>query len=199
MEVNLKNLKPDIRRLSDMKEVLYDKEWTESASDFDVYYMYRAIKEENDLRYNITVIPAKLLGKEFAKTKGHMHIGNYGEVYTVLGGEAIFLMQRTKEELVEDVYVVKAKEGESAIIPSHYGHVTINPSNIDLKTSDWSSVNCKSDYSLFEKLKGACYFYILRPDSGQAGWIKNKNYKNIPKLRFEKPLKAVPKDLSFLK
>lgn len=192
MEINLKNLKPDVRRLNDMKEVLYDKEWAESASDFDVYYMYRAIKEENDLRYNITVTTAKLLGKEFAKTKGHIHIGNYGEIYTILNGEAIFLMQKTKEESVEDVYAVKAKKGESAIIPPYYGHVTINPSNIDLKTSDWSSVNCKNDYSLFEKLKGACYYYT------KDGWIKNKNYKNIPKLRFEKPLKELPKDLSFL-
>ncbi len=69
---------------------------------------------------------------------------------------------------------------------------------LDLKTGDWSSKNCKSDYSLFEKIGGACYYYILRPDSGQAEWIKNKSYKNVPQIRFEKPLESLPKDLSFL-
>jgi glucose-6-phosphate isomerase len=194
MEYNLKNLTPDIRRLSDMRSVVYDKDWLKTASDFEAYYMYRRLKEENGLINNITLISAKLLGSEFMKTKGHIHIGNYGEVYTVLEGEAIFFMQKIKEgNTVEDVYAIKAKKGESAVIPSFYGHVTINPSDIDLKTSDWSSISCKSDYSLFEKLGGACYYYT------KQGWIKNENYKNIPKLRFEKPLKSLPKDLSFLK
>lgn len=195
MEIDLKKLKPDIRRLNDMKNVLYDKEWLKTAPnpDAELYYMYRRIKEKDDLVYNITIITDKSLGQESNKTKGHIHIGNDRETYTVLEGEAIYLMQKTKDEFVEDVYVVKAKKGESVIIPSYYGHVTINPSDTDLKIGDWSPKKCKSDYSLFEKLNGACYYYT------KQGWIKNKNYKNIPPLRFEKPLKSLPKDLSFLK
>ena len=202
------NRKPDIRCLNDMRSVVFDKEWTKTAPNLELYYMYRGLKEENDLKYNITVIPARMLGEEFVKTKGHVHVGNYGEIYTVLEGEAIYLMQKTRDEVVEDVYAVKAKKGESVIIPSYYGHVTINPLSVDLKTGDWSSKNCKSDYSLFERLNGACYYYILRPEastelsrmsSGQAGWVKNENYKSIPQLRFEEPLKSLPKDLSFLK
>ena len=42
-------------------------------------------------------------------------------------------------------------------------------------------------------MKGAGYFYTKR------GWIKNKNYAKIPKLRIEKPLKSKPKNLDFLK
>jgi len=193
MEVNLENIKPDIRYLNDMKEVIYDQERLKTAGNPELYYMYRGLKEENDLKYNITIIPARMLGEEFVKTKGHVHIGNYGETYTVLEGEAIYLMQKTKNEIVEDVYAIKAKKGESVIIPPGYGHVTINPSNNDLKTGDWSSKNCKSDYSLFEKLGGACYYYT------KDGWIKNENYKNVPQIRFKKPLKSLPKDLSFLK
>ena len=189
----LNKLKPDVRHLNDMKEVICDKEWLKTAGNPELYYMYRGLKEENDLKYNITVLPARMLGKEFVKTKGHVHIGNYGETYTVLEGEAIYLMQKTKDEIVEDVYAVKAKKGESVIIPPYYGHVTINPSGVDLKTGDWSSKNCKSDYSLFERLQGACYCYT------KEGWVKNENYKNVPQIRFEKPLKSLPKDLSFLK
>ena len=204
MKIDLNKLKPDVRHLNDMKEVIYDKEWLKTAGNPELYYMYRGLKEENDLKYNITVLPARMLGKEFVKTKGHVHIGNYGEIYTVLEGEAIYLMQKTKpftffnkvkgkDEIVEDVYAVKAKKGESTIIPPGYGHVTINPSGVDLKTGDWSSKNCKSDYSLFEKLGGACYYHT------KEGWIKNENYKNVPQIRFEKPSKSLPKDLSFLR
>ncbi len=193
MEFNLENIKPDVRHLNDMREVLYDQEWAKSAPDTDLYYMYRKLKEENDLFHNITITLAKFLGKEFNKTKGHIHIGNYGETYTVISGQAIFFMQKTNEAIVEDVYAVKASAGESVIIPPHYGHVTINPSDVDLKTGDWSSKNSKSDYSLFEKLQGACYYYT------KEGWIKNENYKNVPPLRFEEPLKSLPEDLSFLK
>lgn len=190
MEID--QIKPDIRRLDDIRGVLFDKEWSKTAEDSDLYYMYRNIKEEDDLKCSITVILAKSLGKEFNKTKGHVHIGNYGETYTVLEGQAIFLMQKTKDGFVDDVYAVKAKQGQSVIIPPFYGHVTINPSSVDLKTTDWSSVNCKSDYSLFEKLQGACYYYT------KDGWIKNNNYKNVPPLRFEEALGALPVDLSFL-
>ncbi len=193
LKAGLENLKPDIRRLSDMKEVLYDQKWTKNAPDLELYYMYRGVKKEGELRYDITVIPAKTLGQEFTKTKGHEHLGAYQELYTVIEGQAIFLMQKTKEAIVEDVYIVKAEKGESIIIPLYYGHVTINPSIRDLRLSNWTSENSKSDYQLFERMRGACYYYT------KDGWIKNKNYEIVPELRFEEPLKSVPENLDFLK
>ena len=33
-----------------------------------------------------------------------------------------------------------------------------------------------------KQLQGSCYYYTLLP-SGQAGWVKNENYKDIPELR----------------
>lgn len=199
MEIDLTNLTPAVRKLSDMREVIYDKKWLETAADSDLYYMYRKVKQENGLNRNITIIPAKKLGNEFVKTAGHVHMGPQQEIYTVLEGQAIFLMQKTNGEVVKDVYAIKAEKGESAIIPSNYGHVTINPSDENLKTSDWSSETTKSDYGLFKKMQGACYYYILEPGSGQASWIKNENYKNVPELRFEEPLKSLPENLDFLK
>lgn len=194
MEFDLSKLTPDVRKLSDMRTVIYDKKWLETANDFELYYMYRKVKQENGLNRNITIIPAKMLGEEFVKTKGHVHIGNFQEIYTVLEGEAIFLMQKGDENKIDDVYAVMAKKGESAIVLAGYGHITINPSETEnLKTGDWSSENCKSDYSLFEKTAGACHFYT------KQGWLKNSNYKNIPELRFEEPLETIPQNLEFLK
>jgi oxalate decarboxylase/phosphoglucose isomerase-like protein (cupin superfamily) len=67
--------------------------------------------------------------------------------------------------------------------------------------ANWISPDCKSEYSEFEKLQGACYYYVLRRDdsSESASWIKNENYKSAPELRFEEPLKEIPQNLDFLK
>lgn len=191
MAVDLKDKTPDIRYLYDMKDVIYDKEWLKTAPNLELYYMYRSLEEKNGLKYDITIIPAQMLGKEFTKTKGHEHVGPYPEIYIVLEGEAIYLMQ--KQDVIEDVYAVKAKKGDVIIIPSYYAHITINASNQDLKMADWMAIEAKSNYDPIQKMQGACYFYTI------DGWIKNKNYKHIPELRFEEPKKSIPKDLSFLK
>lgn len=192
-EFDLKNLEPDVRHLSDMMNVVYDKEWAKTADNLDLYYMYRALTKENGLRYDITVIPANMLGKEFTKTKGHHHAGFYGELYIVLEGEGFYLMQKGDENKIEDVCVVKAKKGEAIAIPAGYGHVTINPSSEKLKTANWVDENDKGNFNLFEKLQGACYYYT------KDGWVKNENYKNVPPLRFENPLTSIPENLNFLK
>ena len=197
MEIDLHNLTPDIRHINDMREVLYDKAWAKNAGNSELYYMYRGIEEKNGIRYDITMVPANMLGQEFVKTKGHYHVGAYQEIYTVLSGEAIYLLQKKQhgsDDELEDTYAVTCKKGDVLIIPPDYGHITINPSATEeLKMANWIFGECKSDYSLFEKLQGACYYYT------KTGWVKNAHYKSIPELRFEKPLKEVPKNLDFLK
>jgi len=69
-------IEKEIRYLDDMKIVLYDKAWAKTAPNLEVYYMERGLEEKNGLRYDITTIPPKMLGKEFVKTKGHYHIGD---------------------------------------------------------------------------------------------------------------------------
>jgi glucose-6-phosphate isomerase len=186
----LKN--PEIRYLYDIKRVLYDQKWLKEAPNFEIYYMYRGVGEKDGLRYDITIIPPRMLGKEFVKTKGHYHIGNYGEIYKVLEGEGIFLMQKKEDGKIKDIYWVKAKKGDYIVVPPRYGHTTINPSSKILKMANWISKKCQSDYKNIERKRGFCYYYT------KLGWIKNKNYDKIPKLRFKKPFKTMPKNLDFL-
>jgi glucose-6-phosphate isomerase len=94
---------------------------------------------------------------------------------------------------IEDVYAVKAGVGKVVIVPQGYGHVAINPARKELRVANWISEKCQNSYNLSEKKRGACYYYT------RAGWIKNKNYKIVPKLRLESPLKKMPKSLDFLK
>ncbi len=210
MEIDLKNYNPDVRHVNDMEEVMYDQAWVEDTVNTDLYYMYRKLKIENELRYDITIIPPKMLGQEFVKTKGHIHQGFYGEVYMVLEGEGIYLAQKGDENNIEDVVVTHGKTGDVILIPAGYGHVTINPGKGQLKTANWIAERDQGDFSLFERNQGACYYYIAAPStgstsslqagSGQAGqWIKNPRYQNVPELRFEEPLKEVPQNLDFLK
>jgi glucose-6-phosphate isomerase len=191
-KIKIKNKKGrEIRYLYNLKEVLYDKNWFKKSKNFPVYYIHRDVKEETNLRYDITIIPPKLLGKEFVKTKGHFHFGNFGELYRVLRGEGIFLIQKGKDK-IEDFYFIRAKRGEYVKIPPGYGHATVNPSKKILKLANWVSKNCLSDYKSVEKKGGMCYYYTL------DGWIRNKKYKKVPKIKEKKPLKKKPKNLNFL-
>jgi len=196
MEIDLLKITPDVRRLKDMSVVLYDQNFAKNSPDMDLYFMYRGLDKKEGLRYDITLIPPKILGEEFNKTKGHYHIGKWQELYIVLEGQAIYLLQKKNNNgEIEDVYAVFANKGECVIMPPFYGHVTINPSKTEnLKMANWISEECKSDYSDYEKYAGACYFYTK-----EGNWIKNPNYKNTPELRFETPLKEIPQDLNFLK
>lgn len=188
MEKELKN--PDIRKIKEMEKVLYDKKWGKENKNYKAYYMYRGIDKKNGLRYDITEIPFKMFGEEYPKTKGHYHPGDYGEIYQVLEGNAIYLLQNKN---LTDVVTIETNPGEVAIIPPGYGHVTVNPGPSKLKMANWVSPNFNSLYKPIEKKHGAAYFYTAK------GWIKNKNYKGLPDLRKEDPEEKMPKNLEFLK
>ena len=188
----VKKTKPQIRYLNEMKKVLYDQKWAKNAFNSEVYYVYRNVKKKNGLRYDITIIPPRMLGREFSKTKGHKHQGNFQELIQVLEGKAFYFAQKGKGKNIEDCYFTEAKKGDFVIIPSDYEHLTINPTKKELKMANWISEKCKNDYSLFERLQGACYYYT------ESGWIKNKNYVKIPLLHTKKALKSKPKNLDFL-
>jgi len=189
----IKQIKPQVRYLNEMKNVLYDQKWAKTAPNLKVYYIYRGVKKKNSLRYDITVVPPRMLGKEFVRTKGNRNSKNFQELYMVLKGKAIFLMQKAKGKIIENIVAIEAKNRKCVIFPPKYAAIIINPSKKELKIANWVSVKNKNVYEELEKMKGAGYFYT------KSGWIKNKNYAKVPPLRFEKPLKSLPSDLSFLK
>jgi hypothetical protein len=50
----------------------------------DLYYMYRNLKQEDGLKYNITITLSKMLGVEFNKTAGQYHMGPQKELYNII-------------------------------------------------------------------------------------------------------------------
>jgi glucose-6-phosphate isomerase len=187
-----KPVTPDVRRLSDIKDVVYDKEFLKSSKDIDLYYMYRdlalsrkdrdAMKEE-DLRYDITVIPPGMLGAEYTKTLGHYHPLvpgtdlSYTEIYEILEGEAHYLLQKEEKGKIKNAVLVKAGKGDKIIMPPNYGHVTINPGRKELKMSNLVSGKFSSVYQPYKDKHGGAYYEL------QKGFVGNTNYGKMPELR----------------
>jgi glucose-6-phosphate isomerase len=192
---------PDIRMLSDIETVLLDREIL-GDGDRELYFMYRDLALsrsdrdtilEHGLRYDITIIPPAILGREYVKTAGHYHPAvpgtdvSYPELYEVLGGEGHYLLQKRTGGLVIDVVLVQASAGDKVIIPPDYGHVTINTSNKELKMANWVSRDFASVYEPYLELHGAAYYLT------KDGFIANPGYKDVPEVR-----KAKPRSLSEL-
>lgn len=166
------------RYLKEMQSVVFDQDFARQNPRLELYSVRRGIKKEGELRYDETVIPAQMLGKEYVRTKGNLNSAGYSELYTVLEGEALFLLQKSREQVIEDVFAVRAQKGEWLIVSPGYAIISINPTKQTLKLGNWVCKKTKNLYEELEKMGGACYFYT------DAGWIKNKNYKKIPPTSF---------------
>ncbi|MGB9732846.1 MAG: glucose-6-phosphate isomerase family protein [Candidatus Micrarchaeales archaeon] len=171
------------RIASELRDVLYSKDWLKGNENMPLYYMYRnaaVLKElsNNKIRYDITVLRPVMLGEEFNKTLGHYHkIAekglSYPELYEVLDGDALYLLQKPLKAKTE-VVLISAKKGDKVLIPPNYGHITINVGRSDLVMANLVSSEFESDYKpIIEKKGGAVY--VLR----NKEIVFNNNYGNI--------------------
>ncbi len=178
-----KTYEASIRRIFDLKDVLLD----EPEEDGDAYYMFRGVHRPEDeekfkeykIRYDITVIPPRTIGREYIKTLGHYHPEagyglSYPEVYEVLQGEALFLLQKRD---ASDFIAVKAGAGDVVIMIANYGHVTVNPGTEPLIMANLVSSEFSSEYEPVKKMHGFAWYYTT------DGWVKNPNYEEHPKIR----------------
>jgi len=183
-------IEPAVRTIAQMKEVLADESVSKPE---ELYYMYRDIHQSSDtdtikkykLRFDITIIKPEKLDKEFMKTAGHYHPGNYPELYEVVYGEALCLQQRfarNDPKKIEEVIVVKAKQGQKIICLPYFGHILINLGPKPLITANWVSSEFSSEYQLYKEAKGAVYYAF--DDKGTVKWEKNNYYSQIPAIKF---------------
>ncbi|MDK2383301.1 MAG: glucose-6-phosphate isomerase family protein [Candidatus Korarchaeota archaeon] len=181
---------PSVRRFFDLLMVLEDP--SALKEDGDAYLMYRDLPplRARWVRFDVTIIPPWMVGREYAKTKGHYHMPpsagrpSYPEIYQVHSGNAIYLLQRAGPSLKEivDFIVVRASPGDVVVIPPNYGHVTVNPGEETLVMSNLIYRGVESDYEPYERLRGAAYYYTI------DGFIRNGRYSSVPEIREGKPL-----------
>lgn len=196
---DLPEVRPSVRRLADMREVLYNQ--TAGGAE-DLYFMYRdvALPEHRQfadrfsIRYDITVIRPGKIGGEYVKTAGHYHPRvpgeemRYPEVYEVLNGRAHYIMQRAGacEGAVDDVIVVEAMPGDKVIVPPDYGHVTVNAGEEPLVMANCVASVFESEYEAYKKAHGAAYYEV--ENEGRDVFVPNDHYRGKPAPRMVEPV-----------
>lgn len=185
-----------VRRLRELEPVLYDRKYCCRADlELPVYEVYRECCDSKErqifarqgVRYDVTVMPSLLLGQEYVKTLGHFHLpcgeaGSHPEVFEVLEGEALFLIQKGFVGEVVDVSLLVVREGRKALLPPDYGHVMINASSRRLVTGNLISRNCVQVYDQCVERRGAA-FYVLT--GGRL--VRNPRYSSVPEVRVLRP------------
>ncbi|MCK5847769.1 MAG: hypothetical protein KAH01_01060 [Caldisericia bacterium] len=167
--------------------------------DTNLYKMYRGIRLVNDnssilsgrIRHDITVVMPGRVNEEYIKTIGHIHPImkeqtkesklRYPEIYSVIHGTAYYIIQKYSNDLksIEDIEAVCVNEGEHIIIPSHYGHVTVNTKSTPLVMANIIENSFASNYKPYKEKRGAA-LYIKYEAENPIKFEKNENYKNLP-------------------
>ncbi len=163
------------RSNTEMKDVLMNPEL--DGPEFH-YHMVRG----GDTKTNITIWESGKVGGEYIKSYGHYHTRDFDEIYTVLQGEGILLLQsEIKDDSVSGIKAIKVKAGDVIQIPLRAGHLMINTGSIWLVTSDNSPADLNhADYSLFKKFHGAAYYAAEK--NGKVIFEKNPHYKDLPEI-----------------
>jgi len=164
------------RKMKEMEDVMLTEPETDFLGNPDMYYMFRDVMKKGNIRFDITVIPAMVTEKEYNKTYGHYHPEavqglTYPEVYQILKGNAVFILQKKNATGGVDVIVVTAGQGDVLFIPPNYGHVSINTGKTPLVLSNLVACNFDSEYEEFKNNKGAAYYYL---EGGEL--VQNPNY-----------------------
>lgn len=176
-----------VRRHEEMKDVLADP----SAYGPQIhYYMIRGGVDKT----NITVWESGIVGREYIKTYGHYHVGNVGEIYRIVGGDGIVLLQKRKidrdyipiDEKIEVFIAIKVKSGDRVYMPPEFGHLVVNIGktwlvtidNSPLRPTDDAQLPSHANYESVRKMHGFAYYAI--DDCGKPKLIKNINYNIVP-------------------
>lgn len=150
-----------------------------------------------DFRYDITVIEPGTVNGEFKKTSGHYHgfVKNgscpYPEVYEVICGEIIFVLQKCmdfqsdKKHVIDEIRIVHVKEGESVIIPPFYGHCSINPADGISMFSNIAVLSCPLFYEPIQQKAGLATY--VTKDGGQFCLKQNPHYNGLPEPEVVRP------------
>jgi len=184
----------DVRKLEELRHALADDSVPGPA---DAYYMYRGLSRFTATdpetgrvypwRYDVTVFPPGRLGEEYLHTVGHYHlpprpdVAGYPEVYEVLSGSALFLLQRVDdfragpaEVRVLDFIALFAEAGTKALMLPDYGHWTVNATEAPLVVSNWICADCRSYYDSMALTRGACCHVV--PGADGPRFVRNRRY-----------------------
>ncbi|PJE60035.1 MAG: hypothetical protein COU85_00430 [Candidatus Portnoybacteria bacterium CG10_big_fil_rev_8_21_14_0_10_44_7] len=188
MEISfaLKKENAAARQLGDLTDVIYDQNWL-AATDKEtpLYWMWRGLAETDGLRYDVLQFNDGALGRELMKTAGHGHSLVPGtqithpELYQVLRGEVIYLLQEKKNNEIKRVISVYCQTGDFCLVPPNFEHVTVNLGGGQTLMANWVAIANQSNYQGIKQKRGGAYYGLT---DTPVSWLKNTNYKNVPPL-----------------
>jgi glucose-6-phosphate isomerase, archaeal len=175
-------------------EIFNEQEKCYEAYRDIVFDKDRPLFQKYDFRYDITVIMPGTIQGECKKTSGHYHgyingqPYTYPEVYEVLAGKAMYILQKStnfdhenEEPVIQDLKAVVVEAGQAIAIPPFYGHCSINVGNGPLVFSNLAVVSCPLHYTPIQKKQGLS-LYVLKNDN-EPEIIPNRNYLDVPEFR----------------
>lgn len=168
------------------------------------YDVYRGIAypedeellKKNDYRYDITIIMPGQVNGECKKTSGHYHGWNpektntYAEVYEVIKGTALYILQKSdnfdaedpSEVRVDDLIFATVHEGETILIPPNYGHCSVNIGDGPLVFSNLAYVPCPVNYAPVKHFHGMSFYVMM--ENGEVKLKANDRYVDVPGAKF---------------
>jgi glucose-6-phosphate isomerase len=199
-------LRPEPQPLRLMRQVLLDRDATGPEV---LYWRFpdvalptdEGVFSERGVRHDLLMLRPGRVGAEFIKTWGHALTCGAGlwcpEVYGVLRGRALFLLQEQAEEPAEpvgrvalsDVRQIDALAGQKVIVPARYGVVVINPGSEPLVLSSLLAAQSSRIHQVYHRMRGAAYYVTERDD--EIAVEPNRRYAEpLPPLREDAPLRA---------
>jgi len=162
------------RERNKLKEVLMDPK---SPGIKEPYFVIRGEGGEN-----ITVLTPGKNGDEYNKTYGHFHNFQGIEIYHIVYGQGVMLLQRNDEEgEAKEIKVMGVRKGMTVEIPSGYGHCLVNVGKTYLVGIDNSPQTPKShNYNPVKEKHGLAYYVVDK--KGEIGFELNPYYKIHPQI-----------------
>lgn len=159
---------------TELKDILMDPK---NSGVKDSYFIIQG--EEGQ---NITIISPGTNGVEFNKTFGSFHNYPEIEIYNVVYGQGVLLMQRNDEDgEAKEVRIVGLRPGSTVEIPAGYGHTIVNVGKSYLVVIDNAPIAQKGDNIEMIRLKHGLAYYIV-DKKGEVGFEPNPNYHLHPQI-----------------
>lgn len=181
-----------VRRLDELSKVTAEP-ITEDAERLE-YRMLNGVRRQEDrrleqlpLRYELTAMVGHAIGREAAKTAGHVHVRpagaslGYAEIVEVVHGEAGFLIQDLEPgpqgPVSSRAWLVRARPGDWVVLPPELAHVTIDLGAGPLVFSDIIDRRAKGVYSAVAEARGFSWYV-----DADGGLRPNERYAAVPEL-----------------
>ena len=160
------------------------------------YEMFNGVYARKDLprleglavRYELTLFPALLIGSEYVKTLGHIHLPesrsgiDNPEICEVVLGRAHFFFMKLNPDgtSASEAFFVEVSAGQKIIIPPGYDHLTINPGPGPMLFADVIALGVGGNYARMKAAGGAAYLEVEK--NGSAAFIPNPRHVSHPPL-----------------